>query len=226
VSETEVHKPKFHGRRKGRPLGATLQTLLFTQLPYLSFPIEQALDPLKAFDTPLAELWLEIGFGGGEQLAAQAQAHPDVAFIGAEAYLNGVATLVREIQTQSLRNIRIWPHDVRDLLKALPEGCLSKIFILFPDPWPKGKHTKRRLINTQSLKQIARLLKPGADLIMASDHAGYIKWIQDHSAQVPELTPASTVLTRPSSLFPTRYEKKALNAGIVCSYMHFRRSNV
>jgi len=122
------------------------------------------------------DVWLEIGFGGGEHMAAQASMHPDVLVLGAEPFLNGVASALRHIDEAGLDNVRLREGDARQLLIDLPAGCLTHVFILFPDPWPKTRHHKRRLIQTDVIAQLARTLKPGGRLRFATDWADYADW--------------------------------------------------
>ena len=138
--------PRFYGRRKGRPLRAGMQTLLADMLPPLRFDITR---PLAMQFDKNADLALEIGFGGGEHLAGLAAAMPDINFIGAEPFVNGVASLLRHISTGNLRNIRIWDDDVRLMLSALPVASLRSVFIMFPDPWPKKRHAGRRILQPE-----------------------------------------------------------------------------
>ena len=120
---------------------------------------------------------LEIGFGGGEHLAAQARARPDIDFIGCEPFVNGMAKLLATIDHEKLENIRIWDEDVTDLLPSLPDACLDRVYILYPDPWPKRRQRKRRLVSDGTLVELARVMRPGAELRFASDIDNYIGWV-------------------------------------------------
>ncbi|HEX5079879.1 MAG TPA: tRNA (guanosine(46)-N7)-methyltransferase TrmB [Geminicoccaceae bacterium] len=172
-------------------------------------------------------LWLEIGFGGGEHLAAQAAAHPDRGLIGCEPYVSGVARLLALAEAQDLANLRIVVDDARLLLEALPDGCLERIFVLFPDPWPKARHHKRRIVNAASAAQFARLLQPGGELRLATDDMDYARAMLLALLPVPRLAwlarGAADWRTRPPDWPPTRYEEKARNAGRPCVYLRFRR---
>lgn len=217
---------KFYGRRKGRPLSTEAQSLLTTILPKVLVREEESQNPRSLFPLGVEALWLEIGFGGGEQIAAQAASHPNVGFIGAEAFLNGVVTLSRRIQSQKLSNIKIWPDDIRLLLPGFPDASFAKVFLLFPDPWPKLRHHKRRFVSGHTIPYIARILRQGGEFIVASDYEPYIQWTVDQLAQSPFFKknfgdPLPT--TRPDSLFPTRYEQKALAEGRTCFYLSFVR---
>lgn len=182
--------PRFYGRRKGRPLRVQKQALIETLLPRLALPSgEGPLDLSRYFDPGQAEpgrqgqsdtwpeTWLEIGFGGGEHLAEQAQARPETCFIGAEPFVNGVASLLTHIDAGAIKNIRLWPDDVRLLLKRLPDASIDQLVILFPDPWPKKRHWGRRIIGPETIPEFSRILKPGGRLRVATDHAGYLEWI-------------------------------------------------
>ena len=157
-------------------------------------------------------VWLEIGFGGGEHLAAQAMRHPDVLLIGAEPFQNGVASALRHIDEAALDNVRLHMGDAREVMAALPDASVARAFILFPDPWPKARHNKRRLIQAGTVEALARVLKPGAGLRFATDWADYADWTKACFAARPELF---TLTTQDASLAPedhitTRYETKKL----------------
>ena len=171
---------------------------------------------------------LEVGFGGGEHLAEQARRNPDTGFIGCEPFENGVAKLLTQVQASRLRNVRVVPDDARDILVRLPDASLSFVFVLFPDPWPKLRHHKRRFIQTRTLDQIHRLLKPGGELRIATDHTDYGQWalmhlMRDHRFEWAA-TRAADWRVRPADWVPTRYEQKALKAGRSCIYLRFFRT--
>jgi tRNA (guanine-N7-)-methyltransferase len=172
-------------------------------------------------------VWLEIGFGGGEHMAAQAGAHPDVLILGAEPFLNGAASAVRYIDEQGLNNIRILQGDARDLMKALPDGCLDRAFILFPDPWPKTRHHKRRLVQAPVIDELARLLRPGGRLRFATDWADYADWSLQRINLSPDFTwtaeRAQDWTQPPADHFTTRYEEKKLG-DCVPVFLDFVRS--
>src|SRR5262249_9683178 len=135
---------RFYGRRKGRPLRKGQQHLIDTLLPRvaLALPETGTLDPRALFPGRPEQIWLEIGFGGGEHLAEQARAHPEIGLIGCEVFLNGIATLLTQVASLGLGNVRVYPDDARDLLDALPPASLDRVFLLFPDPWPKRRHAE------------------------------------------------------------------------------------
>ncbi len=171
---------------------------------------------------------LEVGFGGGEHLAEQARRHPDTGFIGCEPFENGVAKLLTQVQASRLRNVRVVPDDARDILVRLPDASLSFVFVLFPDPWPKLRHHKRRFIQTRTLDQIHRLLKPGGELRIATDHTDYGQWALMHLMRDNRFEWAAMCAddwrVRPADWVPTRYEQKALKAGRSCIYLRFFRT--
>ena len=218
--------PSLHGRRQGRPLRAGLRALVDQLLPSLRLSLpggEGHLDPATLFDPPAREVWLEIGFGGGEHLAWQAQQQAAAAsgtgLIGVEVYLNGIATLLRALSDDpaALARLRLYQGDARELLPRLPENSLARVMILFPDPWPKTRHHKRRLIQRDSLDLLALALQPNGELRVATDDPGYLTWImarlQDHTAFEWCARGPEDWRRRPADWPATRYEEKALAAG-------------
>ena len=181
-------------------------------LPRLALP-QGPFDP-AALAPGAREVWLEIGFGGGEHLAAQAAAHRDVLLLGAEPFLNGVASAVRHIEEAGLQNVRLHAGDARELLAALPAASLARVFILFPDPWPKARHHKRRLVNPAFAAELARAMRPGARLRFATDWADYADHALRALAAEPRLAwlaqRADDWRTPPPDHVTTRYESKRL----------------
>ena len=171
--------------------------------------------------------WLEIGFGGGEHLAAQAKAHPAVGFIGCEPFVNGVARLLANIEQENLTNIRLFSDDARPLMDCIEDSKISRAFLLFPDPWPKKRHAGRRFINPENLDTLSRILCDGAEVRVASDEMGYIRWTLKHFRGHPDFEwmaeGAKDWRERPKDWPPTRYESKALALGRPCIYLQFRR---
>ncbi len=171
--------------------------------------------------------WLEIGFGAGEHLAAQAAAHPEILLIGCEPYVDGVARLLAQAETLGLANLRIVVDDARLLLQALPDRCLERIFVLFPDPWPKTRHHKRRIVNPSTAVQFARLLRPGGELRLATDDMSYARAMLLALLPIRQLAwraeRPSDWRARPPDWPPTRYEAKAREAGRPCVYLRFGR---
>jgi len=185
------------------------------------------LDPQALFPDR-RRIWLEIGFGAGEHLAAQAAAHPECGLIGCEPYITGVARLLALADERGLTNLRIVVDDARLLLEALPDACLERIFVLFPDPWPKTRHHKRRIVNPATAAQFARLLAPGGELRLATDDMDYARAML--LAVLPERR--LTWLARepadwrqpPPDWVTTRYQEKALAAGRRCVFLRFERT--
>lgn len=219
----------FHGRRKGRKLRSGQQRLLQETLPGLRIALPPAgagLDPEALFG-PGRELWLEVGFGSGEHLAWQAENNPQVSIIGCEVFENGIARAVGHAVERGLRNLRFFPDDARMLMDRLPDGSLSRVFILFPDPWPKTRHAERRFVGRPNLDRLARLMRAGGELRMASDDPSQIRWMLaetlDHPAFVWLATGPEDWRRRPADWPGTRYEAKALREGRKPAYFRFRR---
>jgi tRNA (guanine-N7-)-methyltransferase len=219
----------IYGRRKGHRLRPGRRRLLEELLPGLLVIVPESgkLDPATLFPERREELWLEIGFGGGEHLVAQAAAHPQISLIGCEPYVSGVARALSLMKAQELHNVRLFMDDARLLLSALPHACLARIFVLFPDPWPKTRHHKRRIVNPGTAAEFARLLRPGGELRLATDDLSYARAMLLALRPRPELQwqarrPADW-RSRPADWPPTRYEEKALAAGRACVYLRFLR---
>ena len=172
---TRAETSHFYGRRRGRKLRVTMQQLLDTRLPELR--LDPTVSPASQFNGALEDLFLEIGFGGGENLAAIAAARPDAGFIGAEPFVNGVASLLRHIEDGGIDNIRIWDDDVRLVLGGMDDKVLAGAYVLFPDPWPKNRHAARRILQPAILDELARLIRPGGMLVLASDHPVAKGWL-------------------------------------------------
>lgn len=233
---TDTHKSgapwrNFYGRLHGKGLRpaqkaymADLDHLAVPGVDWDANPTRAAIDLEPMFgDKPV---WLEIGFGSGEHLVHQAEANPDVGFIGAEPYVNGVATLLGKMRKSSASNIRVHAGDARDLMDVLPEGAIAKAFLLYPDPWPKARHHRRRFVTAEHLEPLARLLPSGAEFRVATDIPDYVRQSLeeipkagfDWMAQRPE----DWRVAWPDWL-STRYEQKALREGRVPHYLTFRR---
>lgn len=180
----------------------------------VAIPKQGILEPEKIFPGK-KEYWLEVGFGSGEHLVHQAANNPHVGIIGCEPYINGVAKLLAEIKERKLENtIRIHDDDAREVTEKLPDACLTRVFVLYPDPWPKARHHKRRLVSTPFLNELARLMKPGAQLRLATDHGDYLTWMLEHTLPHPafrwQVKDCDDWLTPWSDWIPTRYEQKRL----------------
>ena len=234
--------PKFYGRRKGRTIRKAKSTLLEAFLPCIR--LQKNFDKQTMFGKPVEKVYLEIGFGDGQHLAGQALKNPEIGFIGAEVFQNGIANLLTLItgikQSADLPekitilperqdNIRVFDDDVRLLLSSIPDGFLDKIFLLFPDPWPKKRHANRRFVNHDNLTELARILKKGGILRIATDHKVYKGWALH---QVCNFTPKSFKWTatcsndwrnEPKDWVKTKYQMKALDEGRRPVFLDFER---
>jgi tRNA (guanine-N7-)-methyltransferase len=219
VSEKE-RRFQFYGRRKGKTLRPHHAKLIAELLPQIAF------DP-ASFDFARKPVRLEIGFGGGEHLAHLAERHPDIAFIGAEPFVNGVAKLLVFIEAKKLQNVSVHAGDVRELFELLPDQSLERIYLLYPDPWPKARHHRRRLVSQENLQQLHRLLKPGGQFLFASDIDHYVQWTLLETRKASGFTwlaESAADWRQPfSDWVETRYEAKAKREGRVPIYLTFRR---
>ena len=210
------------GRTRSRAIKPAQGALLETLLPSIAIPT-------GPFDPGPGEVWLEIGFGGGEHLAAQAARHPQALMLGAEPFQNGVASALRHVDAAGLANVRLWPGDGRELMAALPDASLDRIVVLFPDPWPKTRHHKRRLVGEAFAGEAARLLKPDGRLRFATDWADYAHQALAALLACPALTwtavRADDWRIAPPDHVTTRYEAKRLGD---CApiWLEFRRASV
>lgn len=231
MTKPEQPRRNFFGRRSGHKLHKGRQRLVDEVLPSLrvELPETSSLNTSALFDPPKQALWLEIGFGGGEHLAWQAEQNPNVGMIGCEPFLNGVASLLGHLQQNGAENVRIFDDDARDLLDVLPDASIDRLFILFADPWPKKRHNKRRIVNPETIEAYARVLKEGAELRFASDHMGYVAWTLDLLTSDPRFhwtaQKADDWRIRPTDWPETRYERKSL-AGDKSAYLTFLRTAV
>lgn len=204
------------GRTGGRPLSGRQQRLIDTRLPELRIVLPETgkLDPAALFDGKAGALWLEIGFGGGEHASAQAKANPDIGLMASEVFVEGVAKCLSDIEEMGLTNLRIWDEDARELVAALPDASLDRVFILFPDPWPKKKHQKRRIIQSDFLDALARVMKSGARLRFATDVRSYadeaLERFIAHPAFEWQAEKADDWRVPPADHIRTRYETKNL----------------
>jgi tRNA (guanine-N7-)-methyltransferase len=222
----------FYGRRKGQHLKASQERYLAEDLAVLSpGPVDWDVNPDRV---PLdlaalfqgRETWLEIGFGGGEHLVHQAATHSDVGIIGCEPYINGVAMLLGKIRSAGVENLRVYPGDARDLFDVLPEASIGKAFLLYPDPWPKARHHRRRFVTPEHLEPLARVLKPGAVFRVATDIPDYVRQtlIEVPRAGFEWLAEGASDWRVPwGDWLSTRYEQKALREGRVPHYLTFRK---
>ena len=228
------HARNFYGRIRGKTLRPAQKRYLSEDLEPLRLrgtspeenPARTPLDLRGVFGDD-RQVWLEIGFGGGEHLVHQCALNPDRGIIGCEPYINGVAMLLGKIRAAKVDNLRIYPWDVRDLFDVLPDACLDKAFLLYPDPWPKARHHRRRFVTPQYLHPLARAMKPGAIFRVATDIPDYVRQTLE---EVPQagftcLTPDAAHWDLPwDDWLSTRYEQKALREGRKPHYLTFQRN--
>ncbi len=201
------------GRIKSRTLKPAQAALFDTLLPTIAIPEAGPLDPLSLMPGARAA-WIEVGFGGGEHMAEQAARHPDVVILGCEPFLNGVGSALRHISERGLSNVRIHGADARPVLERLPDASLERVLVLFPDPWPKARHQKRRLVQAETLAEFARVLKPGGRFRFVTDWKDYASWTLERALKEPGLRwladAADDWRTPPADHVTTRYEEKKL----------------
>ena len=216
----------LYGRRKGKKLRSYHARLVDELLPQLRVDVTHPVD-LKALLPHARELWLEIGFGGGEHLLQRAAEHPDIGFIGCEPFINGVAKALAGIDGQNLRNIRLLDGDAGLLIDQLPDQSLDRIYLLYPDPWPKRRQRKRRFVSDEMLKRLARVLKRGAELRFATDIDDYAGWVLARVLRSRDFDwspkAAQDWLQPWAGWQSTRYEEKAMREGRPSAYFSFVR---
>ncbi len=221
--DTSPHaRARTFGRNRGRSLSPTQAALMETLYPTIKITAKTYAS-LKEYE----DVWLEVGFGAAEHLIWQAKANPMVAFLGVEPYLNGAAKAVRAVDTDGLDNIRVLNGDARDLMDTLPNASLGRIFVLFPDPWPKPRHNRRRIINDEFISEVHRILRPGGTFRFASDIIHYVDWsltrILRHGGFEWPAHSRNDWRNRPDDWPQTRFEAKAIGEGRPCHYFEFIR---
>jgi tRNA (guanine-N7-)-methyltransferase len=222
---TETKPLRSYGRRKSKALSARKERLLRELLPRLR-PDLKSSAPTKLtalFEPEVKEVWLEIGFGSGEHLLWQAEHHPDVGFIGCEPFINGVASLLGAIEDRGIKTVRVYDGDVRDMLPWLPEASLGRAFLLFPDPWPKKRQLKRRLLTPEFVRELGRVLRPRGVFRFASDDADYAEQAGSVLRASGSFTLASERPGKRTDWPETRYERKAFGQGRKSAYFSFTR---
>lgn len=223
---------KIWGRKQSRPLKTYQKDLLEQLLPQLQVKInsDTNIDPATLFPTLKKDYHLEIGFGGGEHLATRAKESLEIGFLGCEPFINGVASLLKHIDTSSIDNIRIVVDDARLLLKSLPNQSVSRIYVLFPDPWHKKRHHKRRIISSETIEDLSRILKSTGELYMATDILNYAIWMQETLKSRPEfrleMGTRQSLTERPADWpHPTKYEMKGVKEGRQATYMIYQKTD-
>jgi tRNA (guanine-N7-)-methyltransferase len=219
----------FFGRRKGHKLRIHQADLIANLLPHLALdiatPVSTAVTDL--FDPVAEDVRLEIGFGGGEHLAAEARAFPTTGFIGCEPYVNGMAKILAQIEAHNIGNIRLLAGDAAELLAWLPPQSLDRIDLIHPDPWPKRRHWKRRFVQDATITAMARVLKPGGEFRFVSDIDDYCAWTLWHLLRAPDfswMAERADDWRQPWADYTmTRYGQKATREGRVANYLRFRR---
>jgi len=211
---------RLYGRIKGKKLRLRQEWLLAAFLPSLAWPVP--------FSVPLHEIWLEVGFGGGEHAFALAAANPGVGLIAAEVFETGICSLLSKLAPDDVEapappaNLRIFTDDARPLIRDMADGGLAKLFLMFPDPWPKARHAKRRFVHPVMVAEVARVLRPGGEWRIASDDPTYQAWT-DEVFEAQDLFAVARHNTRPAGWPATRYEAKAILAGRAPVYWSLTR---
>jgi len=227
-SNKRVNRRLIYGRRQGHRLHKKQARLAADLLPKVSPDLSSFERPRAWFGKTFSSYALEIGFGGGEHLAARAAQQPDCGFIGCEPFINGVVKLLTVIADEGRDNLAVYQDDARNLLDALPDESLAVIYLLYPDPWPKTRHHKRRFMNAENLAAMHRVLQPKGEFFLASDVVDYVNWslvqIKRHNGFDWPVSCADDWRAPPPDWPGTRYEAKALAAGRKSSYLRFIKS--
>lgn len=229
--KSEIRRGAFFGRRKGHPLRGRQASLMQELLPKLALDLSAPApaDLTSLFPQRADAVRLEIGFGGGEHLAAQALVHPHLGFIGCEPFVNGMAKMLAAIEAHHIGNIRLHFGDATELLDWLPDGAIARTDILYPDPWPKRRHWKRRIVRDESIAVLARVLRAGGDVHFATDIADYAAWTLERFTRASTFRWTAECAADWREPWPgyvcTRYEAKARRDGRAPSYFVFRREN-
>jgi tRNA (guanine-N7-)-methyltransferase len=228
MDEGASRRGAFFGRRQGHKLSPRQAGLFDTLLPHLGLDLAAPPgDPASLFPASVEEVRLEIGFGGGEYLVAEAERHPRTGFIGIEPFVNGMAKALSAIAARKLDNVRLHHGDAVDVIKWLPSARLARVDLVYPDPWPKRRHWKRRFVQDASLTEIGRILRPGGEFRFVTDIPDYAAWTLERGLRSPDL--AWTAERADDWRLPwqgftgTRYEAKAKGAGRCPCYLIFRR---
>ena len=226
--KTRSGEPRaFFGRRSGKTLHGGQNAQVAELLPQVEIVLPERLDP-KALFADAEKIVIEIGYGGGEHLARKAGEEPETGYIGCEVFTGGIGKMVQAIEARGLGNVRLYTDDALKLLMALPEASIDAVYLLYPDPWPKSRHHKRRFVSPTTLDQLARVIRPGGTFYFATDIEDYANWTLAHIVREPRFAfvpeaPGSWHTPYPGWQ-PTRYEQKARREGRMISfYFGFRR---
>ncbi len=225
MNEDLKNRRKFYGRVKGKAFKKKQLERMENLLPQIQIQgVEEGKVDLPAAFGNENPVWLEIGFGGGEHLGHMAGENRDINFVGSEPYLNGVASALRHIDEGDLQNVLLHPSDVRDLFDALPDDSFERIYLLYPDPWPKARHSERRFMHPDNLRDMVRLLKSGSELRVASDIPEYIEHALEAAAGNEDFVRVEHDIHTPwDGWFRTRYEAKAIREERTPHYLRFQR---
>lgn len=228
LPKTRSGEPRaFFGRRSGKKLHGGQQAVFDATLPALQIQLDGELDPRTLFPEA-SRIIVEIGYGGGEHLALEASRHPDTGYIGCEVFTGGIGKMVQTIAAQDLRNIRLFTDDAFKLLVELPDASIDEVYLLYPDPWPKTRHHKRRFVSPTTLAELARVIRPGGVFHFATDIEDYANWTLAHIVRAPAFEfapegPGSWHVPYPGWA-ATRYEQKARREGrLISFYLSFTR---
>lgn len=229
IGSDGLNRRRVYGRRLGKPLRGGRLEAIEELLPKLQFANEMltedaSLDPVTLYEKPYTQLWFEIGFGNGEHVAALMERHPDWAFIAAEPFINGMSAFLKDIRDKRHDHVRVLMDDALKVVDTLKDQSVDGFYVLNPDPWPKARHHKRRIISQPNLTRYARVLKPGGKLIMATDVDDLADWMRDEATAHPAFRSLYDSRTMPEDWIPTRYEQKGARAGRRQTYLVFERA--
>lgn len=223
---------RLYGRRSGHRLRKTRQQVLDQFFPQIAVDLPPSGPVIleSLYSSPRKEYWFEIGFGNGEHMVELAKAYPGVGILGCEAFINGVSAASLSIESAGITNIKLYNGDARNLLERLPDHCLDRIYLLFPDPWPKRRHHRRRFVNPENLNLLAQKLAPCGEFFVATDHGALARWMLEktlaHGAFEWLAEKPDDWRCRDVHEPPTRYEMKAKARGAACFYFRFRRQRI
>lgn len=223
---------RLYGRRRGHPLRDRQQRLYNDYLPRIKFPKSALKNPMDAFGHVPKEVWMEVGFGGGEHSLARHHTNPDVGYIACEVFENGICSLLSNLLDENDDELtapvpdmlRVWNEDARILIREFPDQSIDKLFLMFPDPWPKARHAKRRFVHPDRIGLLHRILRPGAYWHVASDDPTYQEWVLEVMGSQSYFEKILETKERPSDWPSTRYEQKAYQAGRQPIFWIFKRN--